>query len=140
MAIKTGRMDFKRVTLSITGTMASTREYELLKTKKGVEGALYDGSWNYNKLVTRRSCRVCHSEWGSSRYDELAAAFYKLGVPKWDGLSLSDPHVLDGESFSLDIELADGGNIHAHGCNAYPKNYWEFMELIDEAVNGPKEY
>ena len=135
-----GRMDFKRVTLSITGTMASTREYELLKTKKGFEGALYDGSWNYNKLVSRRQCRMCHSEWGSREYDDLAVKFYKLGVLSWNGFSKSDPDVLDGSSFSLDIELSDGKKIYAHGCNAYPKNYHEFMELIDEAVNGPKEY
>ena len=75
-----------------------------------------------------------HSKWGSKEYDDLAAKFYKLGVPSWNGFSKSDPNVLDGESFSLDIELSDGRKIYAHGCNAYPKNYHEFMELIDEAV------
>lgn len=34
-------MDFKRITLTLTGTAAWTREYEVKKTLMGMEAALY---------------------------------------------------------------------------------------------------
>jgi hypothetical protein len=36
--------------------------------------------------------------------------------------------------------LTDGKKIEAHGTNAFPKNYRQFKERLDEAVFGPKEY
>jgi len=135
-----GRMDFKKLTISRSGTTASTREYELLRTASGIEGALYDGTWNFDKLVSRRQCRVAHSKFGEAYYEELAVKFYELGVPGWDGQSFSNPDVLDGEMVSIDIELEGGGSIRAFCSNAYPENYWDFMKLVEEAVYGPKEY
>ena len=137
---KTERLDFERITLSITGTMASTREYELLKTKYGLLATLYDGSWNYNKKVKRKVCQVGQGIGTSSNYRNVAETLHRLGVEKWDGFCKSDPNVLDGESFSLEIVLADRKKITAHGCNAYPQNYHEFLDCLDEAVYGPKEY
>ena len=133
-------MEFKRITLSETGTMAWTRETEVLKTLKGMEASLYEGSWRFNKGESRRSCRTGHGSWGKSEYSNLAAKLDKLGVASWDGFSESDPNVMDGSSFSLEIELADGKRITAHGTNAYPKGFHDLEALLDEAVFGPKEY
>ena len=137
---KTEILEFRRITLSIQGTMASTREYEILKKVNGMEAALYDGGWRFNKLVTRRSCRVGHGSWGQREYIELAGKLQQIGVSAWNGFNETDPDVLDGSSFSLEIELVDGSIITAHGSNAYPKNYREFTALLEEAVYGPKEH
>ena len=50
-------MDFKRITLTLTGTAAWTREYEVKKTLMGMEASLYEGGWKYNKMESRASCR-----------------------------------------------------------------------------------
>ena len=133
-------MEFKRITLSETGSAAWTRETEVLKTLTGMEASLYEGGWRFNKTESRRSCRTGHGSWGKSEYRSFAEKLDKLGVRSWDGFSKSDPDVLDGSSFSLEIVLADGKTMHAHGCNAYPKNYREFEKMLNEAVFGPKEY
>lgn len=137
---KEGQLDFERITLSIIGTMASTREYELLKTKDGLLATMYDGFWNYNDTVKRKDCQVGQGIGTGRTYREVAQTIHRLGVEKWDGFCKSDPNALDGESFSLEIVLADKKKITAHGCNAYPKNYREFLDCLDEAVYGPKEY
>lgn len=133
-------MDFKRITLSETGTAAWTREYEVTRTVGGMEAALYEGAWLYNKMQSRRSCRTGHGTWGKSEYRRFADKLDKLGVRSWDGYSGNDPNALDGSSFSLEMVLTDGKTLHAHGCNAYPKNFAEFEAMLDEAVFGPKEY
>ena len=137
---KNEQLDFERITLTITGTMAWTTEYELLKTKDGLLATKYDGSWKYNKREKRKDCQVGQGIGTSSTYRNVARTLYRLGVESWDGFSKSDPNALDGQSFSLEIVLPGGRTIWAHGCNAYPKNYREFFDCIDEAVYGPKEY
>ena len=67
------KLEFRRITLSIQGTMASTREYEILKKPNGMEASLYDGGWRFNKLETRRSCRIGHGTWGQKEYREFTA-------------------------------------------------------------------
>ena len=130
---------FKRITLSLTGMMASTREYEVTRTLLGMEAAVYDGSWQYNKGVSRRSCREAHAKYDRQAYDDLAEKLEKLGVRKWDGFSGSDPNVMDGTMFSLEIEMTDGSSIHAHGTNAYPENYHEFESMLHKLACGEKQ-
>ena len=140
MLNKTERLDFERITLSITGMRASTREYELLRTDDGLLATLYDGSWNFNDTVKRKDCQVGQGIGTGRSYRNVAETLHRLGVEKWDGFCKSDPNALDGESFSLEIVLTDKKKITAHGCNAYPNGYHEFLECLDEAVYGPKEY
>lgn len=133
-------LDFERITLSITGMRASTREYELLKTDTGLLATMYDGPWLYNDEIKREDCQLSQGIGTDRDYRKVAETLSRLGVEKWNGYSGSDPNVLDGESFSLEIILSDGRTINAHGCNAYPKHYKEFFDCLDEAVNGPMEY
>ena len=137
---KAGRLDFERITLSITGMRASTREYELLKTKDGLLATMYDGSWNFNDKVRREDCQLGQGIGTDRNYREVSETLFRLEVEKWDGFCESDPNVLDGETFTLEIILSDGRKIRATGSNAYPKNYRELLDCLDEAVNGPKEY
>lgn len=128
-------MRFKRITLSINGTMASSSEYEILKTKDGADASYYWGDWQYNKLVRRAQCREAHRILSKEEYGLLATEFCRLGVPSWNGFSGNNPDVLDGEMFFLEIVLDDDSVINAHGTNAYPKNYDKFYKLLTEAVS-----
>lgn len=98
---------------------------------------MYEGSWNYGgpSRVTSRKASVL---WSKADYEELCAKLHAFGVQRWNGFSKSNPNVLDGDSFSLNIELTDGSTITAYGSNAYPKNYQEVYKLLDNAVNKGK--
>lgn len=127
---------FKRITLRINGMMASTREYEVLKTVLGMEASMYDGSWQFNKMVSRKSCRQASERYNRQSYELFCEKLEQWGVRKWDGFSGSNPDVLDGEMFSLDIELEDGSLMSAHGSNAYPPNYGRFEEMLRDLAYG----
>ena len=123
-------MKFKRVTLSETGTMAATMEYELIKTDSGVRISQYYGPWNYHKGTDREDCLEKRKEGNDDLYIEIAGKFDKLGIPEWNGFSKSASGVLDGYSFSFEAELMDGSTITAYGSNAYPESYRKVVELI----------
>ena len=52
-------------------------------------------------------------------------------VESWDGFCGSDPYVLDGEGFMLEMEFADGASVRAAGENAFPDRYFDVMAGID---------
>ena len=58
----------------------------------------------------------------------------------WDGFNKSNPFVLDGEGFSLEIAFSDGTGIRAHGDNRFPAGYQgaaaEIVRLFDQALDG----
>lgn len=49
-------------------------------------------------------------------------------VRKWDGFSKTNPHVLDGEGFSLELSYSDGKTVRAYGNNSYPDGYRAFYD------------
>ena len=53
----------------------------------------------------------------------------------WNGFAQSDPHMLDGTSFTLFIAFDDGTTISARGTNSYPKGLsaavQEIRDLFD---------
>ena len=69
---------------------------------------------------------------------ELAVTLLEIledfDVASWDGFHDYDPDVLDGMSFSLEVEYADGTLVFASGENAFPEGYHEassaFMTLL----------
>ena len=69
--------------------------------------------------------------------DALVDVIDKYDVEKWDGFSESKRHVLDGESFWLEVGLTDGTSIRAQGENVFPENYGaaisEMQEILDNA-------
>lgn len=77
---------------------------------------------------------------------ELAGTYR---VDRWNGFDKSNSRVMDGSSFSLDVTLADGGTISAHGNNSFPENYsdvssaiktlyYELMEQYAPSEDGPE--
>ena len=134
------RLDFKKIVLTKSAARGDTKEYEVLKLRDGMVATMYSGSWLYNESVKREDCRIGHGSWGESQYKSFAEDLAKLRVQTWDGFDKANKHALDGWSFDLLIEKAEGGTIKAHGTNSYPKNYREFEELLEVQVFGPKEY
>ncbi|MBR3494322.1 MAG: hypothetical protein IKH38_02750 [Clostridia bacterium] len=54
----------------------------------------------------------------------------RFEMRSWDGFDRSNPYVMDGEMFRLDIVFADGTEVHATGDNAFPQHYREAVAAI----------
>jgi hypothetical protein len=71
--------------------------------------------------------------------DRIDAVLKKYDVASWDGFNESDDDVMDGHSFSLDVEYDTGATIHAYGYMKYPRNYNqvsdELYEIIEEILD-----
>lgn len=63
--------------------------------------------------------------------DKVIEIIKKYEVQNWDGFNKNDQNVLDGNSFSLSIELTNNKSISAHGYMKWPKNYREVKEELD---------
>ena len=63
------------------------------------------------------------------RLGELAGTYH---VDRWDGFDKSKSAVNDGSSFTLEITLADGSTISAHGNNSFPEYYPEFSAAVEQ--------
>ena len=62
---------------------------------------------------------------------EVIEVLQKYQVHKWDGFHKSDKNVLDGDSFSISINLLDDKNISASGYMSWPTNYRSVVSEID---------
>ncbi len=71
-------------------------------------------------------------EIGDSDVDKIIKLFNEYNVASWDGFRKSDKYVLDGTSFSFNVETKDGQKIYASGYMKWPKNY---REVIDGMVS-----
>ena len=61
----------------------------------------------------------------------FSALLDALKLSDWNGFDETDTDVLDGESFSLDVEFSDGGVIAACGSNCFPTDYAEAAARIE---------
>lgn len=50
----------------------------------------------------------------------------------WNGFRGSNPYVLDGEGFSLELEYANGKRVYASGENNFPDGYHSAVNAIEE--------
>ena len=61
----------------------------------------------------------------------------------WNGFAKSDPHMLDGTSFTLSIAFDDGTTVSARGTNSYPKELSaavrEIRDLLDRFLREPEQ-
>ena len=58
---------------------------------------------------------------------EMNDLLKKYRIYRWDGYQKSNPYVMDGSSWNLNIRLANGQTITASGYMMYPDNYREFI-------------
>jgi|GEM_PF-1778897 len=128
---------FQRLTLSLTGSMANIREYEVQRTDDGAVLSLYDGWWDREDPNDRETYLARRISGGEDLYQAVLDLLNECGVSGWDGFSESDPNVLDGESFSLAVELSPERTITAHGSNAWPDGYHEFYQGLNALLDTP---
>ena len=76
----------------------------------------------------RNSVRVTLS---SKEVEKLMHIIHTYHVTSWNGFHKSDPHVLDGSSFSFHMVLEDGKEISASGYMKYPNHYSEVKQELD---------
>ena len=63
---------------------------------------------------------------------QLKEILIKYQVSKWDGYQKSNSNVMDGDSFSIYVEVDKEHSISASGYMMYPKNYREVENEITE--------
>ena len=61
---------------------------------------------------------------------EKLVSDYKL--EDWNGFRGSDPRVLDGEGFTLQLSFADGLSVYASGENKFPDGYYGAVNAIED--------
>ena len=79
---------------------------------------------------------LCRNEGPSWKIDDeyaeaVDAMIRDWNVLAWDGFKGSDPDVLDGEGFALQIEKTDGTKIYASGENYFPDGYYGVTTELD---------
>ena len=62
--------------------------------------------------------------------DALYDVFQRYDMARWDGFAESNPYVLDGEGFLVEVLLTDGTRVQASGENAFPPHYHEAMDAM----------
>ncbi len=63
---------------------------------------------------------------------ELEGILKKYNVGTWNGFQKTNPNVLDGNSFSMNILFQDGTSIDASGYMSYPKHYRDVKKELNE--------
>ena len=63
--------------------------------------------------------------------EELLRIVAECDLEAWDGFHGSNPNVLDGESFSLELGYADGASVSASGENAFPEGYFGAVDRLN---------
>ena len=63
----------------------------------------------------------------------------KYTVVKWDGFNKSDNGVLDGDTFTFNLDYNKDINIYASGYMRWPDNYREVKEELDSIFNSLME-
>ena len=64
-----------------------------------------------------------------NRLGELAGYYC---IDRWDGFDKNKKNVSDGSAFTLNMTLADGVAVSAHGSNVFPDYYAEVSSQIRE--------
>ena len=127
------------------GKKAKDNESGILSFRYGYCGSVGGGSYSYEvkekegKLVFIYES-MDHREFGDMEMecsrdilDKLYDLYKNLRIAEWNGFSKSNPDVLDGDGFSLNIQFVDGERLSASGSNSCPERYGSFsseMHLI----------
>ena len=69
---------------------------------------------------------------------ELTRVINDNDADSWQGVYETEYEVLDGEGFSLEMDFADGVNVHASGDNAFPDRYFSFQSAVLDILKREK--
>ena len=65
----------------------------------------------------------------------IEAKLNEYHVSRWNGFSKTDKYVLDGDSFSLNIDYNDKDEVRAHGYMMWPNNYSDVKSYLVNTFN-----
>ncbi len=97
----------------------------------------YDLTVEDNKIITKikpdgvSDEEALEIEVERSFLEQLTNILNKYQVSKWNGFKGYDENVMDGNSFSLSIDLTSSEDIYATGYMVWPKNYREVRNELD---------
>ena len=66
---------------------------------------------------------------------ELESKLNEYNVSRWNGFNKNDKYVLDGDSFSFNIDYNDSDKVSAHGYMMWPNNYSDVKSYIVNTFN-----
>ena len=69
------------------------------------------------------------------KVEEIANKLNEYHVSRWNGFSKSDKYVLDGDSFSFNLDYNDNDKISAHGYMMWPNNYSDVKSYLVNTFN-----
>ncbi|MCR4577504.1 MAG: hypothetical protein K5784_06320 [Clostridiales bacterium] len=64
--------------------------------------------------------------------EELQKLVSEYKLEDWNGFRGSDPRVLDGEHFTLELSFADGDMVRASGENEFPEGYHNAVNAVED--------
>lgn len=101
-------------------SMDAIRSYEIRMTARGYIADISIMAENTRLIL-------------SMTEEDVAALAGSLGdLSAWDGFSVYNPDILDGESFHLDVAYTDGAGVSAWGSNAFPEGYFNIKSAVDD--------
>ena len=125
---------FESFRVSEQGSTAGRDVYEAQKTADGVRLTHYleFPSWSdtENAYVDRRENETV-IEGGETQYRYLAGLLHECAAGEWDGFQGSNPHVIDGTSFTFEAKLTDGKTVSASGTNRFPEHYGTLRRALN---------
>ena len=66
---------------------------------------------------------------------EIESKLNEYHVSRWNGFNKSDKYVLDGDSFSFNLNYNDNDKISAHGYMMWPNNYSNVKSYLINTFN-----
>lgn len=73
-------------------------------------------------------------EISKEKVKEIENKLNEYNVSRWNGFSKSDKYVLDGDSFSFNLDFNDNDKISAHGYMMWPTNYGHVKAYLDTTL------
>ncbi len=128
------------------GVLIESFSYETVGTAMGSETALSIVREGDGFTVTQSSGggrtvrRAYVGQAAGAQATDILRAHNALA---WNGFAKSDPHMLDGTSFTLFIDFDDGTAVSARGTNSYPRGLSaavrEIRDLFDQLLREPEQ-
>lgn len=87
-------------------------------------------------VVTKRvgeTVRSAHA--GQTAGEQVTDILREHNALSWNGFAKSNPHVLDGTSFTLSIVFDDGKTVFAQGANSWPKGMAVAVREIEKLID-----
>ena len=69
------------------------------------------------------------------KLEEIANKLTEYNVSRWNGFRKSDKYVLDGDSFSFNLDYNDNDEIRASGYMMWPNNYGNVKSYLIDTFN-----